>query len=357
MVSLAQLSLKRRLFMNKLIKSISAVLVVALIISLLPTNAIRASAYTRGTIDNPTNDYPRYKLKPEKVGKPKKLVFKFDYDSFNLKFKDVPVDHPYRKEIAWAVKNGIFKNEAINFKPDEQMTMRELCQMGYELRWKYQQKPDKKIMERYNYVLSCGVLDYKTINPNIPEFRFIMARNFGFGILSSKTIDSRLNGDTYFANLYYKPDVKVNGLVFMSFLGGALDEGGICRGKLREIHKKSEDDWDRYLNVMFYLRNRNLYTYLKHLPKGYSVKNVISEKKIDEVDSTSSVADIADGILTLYLIDFWKDLPSNEEVEEFFGKKITKGEIVSIIYDAALVGYTKYDKKEGPVDLRISHYE
>lgn len=343
--------------MTKLIKSISAVLVVALIISLLPINAIRASAYTRGTIDNPTNDYPRYKLKPEKVGKPKKLVFNFNYDSFNLKFKDVPADHPYRKEIVWAVKNGIFKNEAINFKPDDQMTMRELCQMGYELRWKYQQESDKKIMKDYNNrALRYGILDYKTINPTIPEFRFIKARNFGFGILSSKTIESRPDGDTYFTNFYYKPDVKVNGLVFMSFLGGALDEGGICRGKLREIHKKSEEDWDRYLNVMFYLRNRNRCTYLKHLPKGYDIKNTLSEK-IDDVSNKRSTDDIADGILALYLIDFWKDLPSDEEVEEFFGKKITKGEIVSIIYDTALVGYTKYDKKEGPVDLRISHYK
>ena len=343
--------------MTKLIKSISVVLIVALIISLLPTNAIRASAYTRGTIDNPTNDYPRYKLKPEKVGKPKKLVFNFNYDSFNLKFKDVPVDHPYRKEIVWAVKNGIFKNEAINFKPDDQMTMRELCQMGYELRWKYQQESDKKIMERYNRALKYGVLDYKTINPTIPEFRFIMTRGFYYGLLSAKTIVSRSNGEKFFDNFYYKPGVKVNGLVFTSFLGDALDEGGICRGKLREIHKKSEEDWDRYLNVMFYLRNRNGYTYLKHMPKGYDIKNKFSKKTIDNMCARWSLNSIADGILALYLIDFWKDLPSDEEVEEFFGKKITKGEIVSIIYDTALVGYTKYDKKEGPVDLRISHYK
>ena len=344
--------------MNKLIKSISAVLVVALIISLLPTNAIRVSAYTRGTFDNPTNDYPRYKLKPEKVGKPKKLVFKFDYDSFNLKFKDVPVDHPCRKEIVWAVKNGLFKNEAIKFKPDEQMTLRELCLMDYELRRKYHQWSDKEIMERYNDALSYGVLDYKTINPNIPEFRYIMDRNFDFGLLSSNTMDSQYDGEKFFTNRYYNPNVKANGLVFASFIGASFYNGGISTEKLNKL---SESERERCNNVMYYLTNRNDYFYLSHLPEGYKVVDKISKKykKILKEDAPNRYAttDIGEGIFALYCIDFWKDLPSDKEVEDFFDKKITKGEIVSIIYEAALVGYTKYRPKEGPVDLRISRYK
>ena len=341
--------------MNKLIKSISAVLVVALIISLTPTNAIRASAYTRGTIDNPTNDYPRYKLKPEKVGKPKKLVFKFDYDSFNLKFKDVPADHPYRKEIVWAVKNGIFKNEAINFKPDEQMTMRELCQMGYELRWKYHQASDKTIMSRYNRLLKYGIIDYKTINPNIPEFRYIMVRRICFGHLSSRTLDSQVYGEKFFTNFYYNPNIKVNGIVFASFIGGALDEGGINREKLRKLHDKSEEEWDRYVNIMFYLCNRDRYTYLKYLPKGYDVVKKFGKKMLeDDISDRPSFSDITEGISALHCIDFWKDLPSDEEVEDFFNKKLTKGEIIDLVYRAALLGHSGYGAKKEIVDLRTT---
>lgn len=70
-------------------------------------------------------DGPMMGPNPKEVGKPKPLKFNIDFDNYDLKFTDVPKDHPYYKGIVWAVENGIIKNEKREIKPGETIEMRE----------------------------------------------------------------------------------------------------------------------------------------------------------------------------------------------------------------------------------------
>ena len=74
----------------------------------------------------------------------------------------------------------------------------------------------------------------------------------------------------------------------------------------------------------------------------------------DDISDRPSFSDITEGISALHCIDFWKDLPSDEEVEDFFNRKLTKGEIIDLVYRAALLGYRGYGAKKEIVDLRTT---
>ena len=113
------------------------------------------------------------------VTKPVPLKFNkdIDYKNYVLNFTDIKdISDEYRKDIIWAVENGLLKNEEKELKPNEEIKMREFCLSLYELRWKYHQRSRERYLEWYKCRLECNqAYDEDTITSDLPEARFLLS--------------------------------------------------------------------------------------------------------------------------------------------------------------------------------------
>ena len=117
-------------------------------------------------------------VEPTALGKPAKLKLNkdIDYKNYVLNFTDIKgISNEYRKDIIWAVENGLLKNEKVELRPNEQIRMREFCLSLYELRWKYHQCSRERYLEWYKCRLKCNQAYEDTITSDLPEARFLLS--------------------------------------------------------------------------------------------------------------------------------------------------------------------------------------
>jgi len=157
--------------MNKFTRMIIASLLIATILlcGLANVESVSASSKIPKGKDSIIYGEP---LGPDlsKIGKPKKLNFKIDYENYDLKFTDIPEDHEYRKAIIWAVENGILKNESKALNPNEVIKKRELMLTLQDLRYKYHyKKRTQRAMDWYKRLIEEKYMPEDIIKRSYPE--------------------------------------------------------------------------------------------------------------------------------------------------------------------------------------------
>lgn len=272
---------------------------------------------------------------PKEVGKPKPLKFKIDFDNYDLKFTDVPKDHPYYKGIVWAVENGIIKNEEREFKPDETIKMREFLMAFFNMREKYHQYPDDYV-GAYRYFLEIGRFrDKYVITTDLPEARALAA----MGCLQSVYFiphntdkDGDLGGFTYSSNkkitnviLYY-----AIGIAKFDYIAWHVDntDGMAASSSIEYIDKIISDNLVQYAT---YIASGN--TKLGKQYAKYLRKNSIWENN-DQI--------IRMGIDLMQYIALLKLDPTFKELE--LGKEVSRGKLFETLYRLCLCISRNYKK-------------
>lgn len=272
---------------------------------------------------------------PKEVGKPKPLKFKIDFDNYDLKFTDVPKDHPYYKGIVWAVENGIIKNEKREFKPDETVEMREFLMAFFNMREKYHQNPNSYV-GTYRYFVKTGLfLNKYTITTDLPEARALAAMwcfQPVYFIPQSSYKNGDLGGFTYSSNkkitnviLYFAV-----GIAKFDYIAWHVDntDGMAASSSIEYIDKIISDNLVQYAT---YIASGN--TKLGKQYAKYLRKNSIWEDD-DQI--------IRMGIDLMQYIALLKLDPTFKELE--LGKEVSRGKLFETLYRLCLCISRNYKK-------------
>lgn len=364
--------------MNRIVRIISALLAAVIVFN---ANISQIFAAKYGPYDFPTDwcpekNPPKFKLKKEKVPKAKPIVFDINYEEYPLNFTDVEMDYPNRKYIIWAVANGVIKNEKKAFNPDEEATLEFFCNTAYELRYKYHQAKDSDIMKWYNGLLKEGNYDYKTINPNIPEFRFLMSYPSLAGIFGMKNIRNQeafwigektpplfwkgVNDYSYQVNyntFYFNPKIKFTGYVALGFMG-TLNQEAVVKGRFPDYM-----DGDQKQGYYWSFKSINFaiyhHPYLREMTKR-DAKKITNGKKVPNI--TDAVADLTGGhlighlslgvgtLLRLGYMGDYTEVPERKKItDKFIRQKYTKSDLLKLYYTLACIS------KEDGLDIRTTY--
>lgn len=169
-----------------MLMTVSTVLSATAPINSAPPNQLPPQTNTQPVTQSLPQPAPQPKksilyAEPMEVGevtKPVPLKFNkdIDYKNYVLNFTDIKgISDEYRKDIIWAVENGLLKNEKGELRPNEQIKMREFCLSLYDLRWKYHQLPREEYLERYKCRIECDQAYEDTITSDLPEARFLLS--------------------------------------------------------------------------------------------------------------------------------------------------------------------------------------
>ena len=365
--------------MNRIVRIISALLAVVIVFNI---NTSQVFAAKFGPYDFPSEWFhdpnpPKFKLKKEKVPKAKPIVFDINYEEYPLNFTDVEMDHPNRKYIIWAVANGVIKNEKKAFNPDEEATLEFFCNTAYELRYRYHQAKDSDIMKWYNGLLKEGIYDYKTINPNIPEFRFLMSYPSLSGVLGMKNVKNQRgyhidkkdppvfwkgkweDYDATYNTYYFNPKIKFTGYVALGFMG-TLNQEAVVKGRLPDYM-----DGDQKQGLYWGIKSINFviyhHPYLKEMAKR-DAKKITNGKKVPNI--TDAVAGLTGGrlighlslgvetLLRLGYMGDYTEAPERKKItDKFIRQKYTKSDLLKLYYTLACIS------KEDGLDIRATYDE
>ena len=186
-----------------------------------------------------------------KVGKPKKLNFKIDYENYDLKFTDIPEDHEYRKAIIWAVENGILRNEERDLNPNEVIKKREVMMTLQDLRYKYHYKKiSQRAIKFYKEVVKEKIAPENLIKRSYPEavalygISYLMPPLYEVKGLIKYDFSNDIFYNFQFSRYDPKAVVKKNLLYFLA--GIPYDKGFISATDPR-IHAANSDEWRDHL--------------------------------------------------------------------------------------------------------------
>ena len=271
-------------------------------------------------------DGPMMGPSPKEVGKPKPLKFKIDFDNYDLKFTDVPKDHPYYKGIVWAVENGIIKNEEREFKPDETIEMREFLMAFFNTREKYHQEPLEKMLSNYKEAADQHwILNKYVLTTDMPEARGIhpLGVKWNVAIFTptklKKFVDSNQH---FFSHLTYNPKKKINKAI-LYYAHGTPDYLGYL--------VRSNVGWEfvgsyNYLSKLSYV---NSFSFYKALVQNEKLSKDKKFKKVRQ-DSPDHILPLV-GIQTLQRVRMFNiEDPTLEELE--LEKEVSRAEFYESLY-------------------------
>lgn len=261
-----------------------------------------------------------------KVGKPKKLNFKIDYENYDLKFTDIPEDHEYRKAIIWAVENGILKNESKSLNPDEVIKKRELMLTLQDLRYKYHyKKRTQRSIEFYKRIAKEKVAPENLIKRSYPEaialygISYLMPPLYEIKSLIKYNFPNDIFYRFQLSEYNPKDIVKRN---FFYFLAGIPYDKGFISATDPRIHAANSDEWRDHLvktNAKKILKSWLNGKKIK-IPKNYG-QNYISYSELHQFKF---------GIGFMQRIGFLKVDPTFEDLR--LDDKVKRGEFFEFLY-------------------------
>ena len=261
-----------------------------------------------------------------KVGKPKKLNFKIDYENYDLKFTDIPEDHEYRKAIIWAVENGILKNEQRDLNPNEVIKKREALLILQDLRYKYHYKKRTKFfMDWYKKLIRIKYIPENLIKRSYPEaIALYSIQNIIVPIYEPKSlIRQTVCGDVFYDIQLseYNPDAPIK-RNFLFFLAGIPYDDGFISATDPHIHTANSDEWRD--NLVKTNAKKILRSWLNgkkiRIPKDYG----------KEYNSYYGLHHFKFGIGFMQRIGFLKVDPAFEDLK--IDNEVKRGEFFEFIY-------------------------
>ena len=210
-----------------------------------------------------------------KIGKPKKLNFKIDYENYDLKFTDIPEDHEYRKAIIWAVENGILKNESKALNPNEVIKKRELMLTLQDLRYKYHyKKRTQHTMDWYRGLVKRKYIPEDIIKRSYPEAVAL----YGIGFMDVPIYEAKgLIKVKIYTDVFYNTQLSKynpNAIVkrnFLYYLAGIPYDEGFASASDPFIHTVNSDEYRE--NLVETYSKKILISFLNNkkikIPKDY----------------------------------------------------------------------------------------
>lgn len=279
---------------------------------------------------------------PKEVGKPKPLKFKIDFDNCDLKFTDVPKDHPYYKGIVWAVENGIIENEEREFKPDETIEMREFLMAFFEMRGKYHQQPLEDMLSDYKEAAEQHwILNKYVLTTDMPEARGIhpLGIKWNVAIFTPTKLRKVTSSVRYeFSRLTYNPRKKINKAILYYAHGTPDYLGYLFAGR---VGLEFVGEY-RYISNLV---NTSDFAFYKALIQNEKLSQKKNFKKVYQ-DSPDALLPSA-GIYTLQRVRMFNiKYPTLEELE--LEKEVSRAEFYESLYRVCHL-----IKKSAGLDYRI----
>ena len=272
---------------------------------------------------------------PKEVGKPKPLKFKIDFDNYDLKFTDVPKDHPYYKGIAWAVENGIIKNGEREFKPDETIEMREFLMAFFNMREKYHQNPDNYV-GAYKYFVNAGLFrDKYVITTDLPEAQALAAM-WCFQPVYFTPHDTDKNGELI--GFTYNSNKKITNVTLYHVIG--LSKFRYIAWHVDNVDDMADNSSAEYIDKII---SDNLVQYATYIASGNTklgkqYAKYLRKNSIWEDDDKK----IKMGIHLMQNIALLKLDPTFKELE--LDKEVSRGKLFESLYRLCLCISRNYKK-------------